>query len=470
MGLKRISKQLLALFSIENLGKYWQYCQLYGFSSATRLALRRIRKPKGAPPAYPALLNSFPAARPEIAPVEKTVSVIIPTLNAGNNIQHLLRLLNEQEGIRKCEVIVVDSGSTDDTVVTAENEGALVSRIEPHQFTHAFARNKGAETAQGDYLLFMVQDALPLTRRWIYEMLSFMETHGVAAVSCAEFPRADSDLFYQFLIDSQSNDLGLSFDRVAGWDDSCASVLGLRANAHLSDIAALIRSDIFARYRYRAGYAEDLDLGVRLIRDGHKLGFLCSTKVLHSHNRTPYYFLKRGYADVRFLTDVLPNFVYPEIEDKARLYRDIIRLQARVGGLGTIVEQQTFPVRTSTLADLFRSKLENGGIVTGDVPDLQFRQLLALLAGDSGLQDHKLEGRSIIWPHARRHLENLKNWLSKIYVEVDGALAAEMADTFAKVVALHCGTHLGYLFLSRAAHSELDESLWQLDSQLRAGI
>src|SRR5215472_3949875 len=136
---------------------------------------------------------------------------------------------------------------------------------------------------------------------------------------------------------------------------------------------------------------------------------------------------------------------------------------------GPLWSNRLFPCEPR-LWDLFRSKLENGGIVTGDVPDLQFRQLLALLAGDSGLQDHKLEGRSIIWPHARRHLENLKNWLSKIYVEVDGALAAEMADTFAKVVALHCGTHLGYLFLSRAAHSELDESLWQLDSQLRAGI
>jgi hypothetical protein len=75
----------------------------------------------------------------------------------------------------------------------------------------------------------------------------------------------------------------------------------LRTNASLTDIACLIRRDVFLKYQFQGEYAEDLDLGLRLIRDGHKLALLSSTRIIHSHNRPASYYLKRGYVDSRFL-------------------------------------------------------------------------------------------------------------------------------------------------------------------------
>lgn len=76
-------------------------------------------------------------------------------------------------------------------------------------FSHSFARNLGAEEATGDYLLFTVQDALPPSSTWLYELFQVIKDQNVVAVSCAETPREDADLFYRQISWNNYNFLGL---------------------------------------------------------------------------------------------------------------------------------------------------------------------------------------------------------------------------------------------------------------------
>jgi glycosyltransferase involved in cell wall biosynthesis len=215
--------------------------------------------------------------------------VIIPTLNAGPEFKLLLRKLRRQLGIPSVEVVIVDSGSADGTVETALAAGCKLVQISPREFSHSFARNKGAELATGDYFLFMVQDAYPVGDHWIYGMLEYLVEHraqNLAAVSCAEYPRADSDAMYDSMIDTHYQFLGCDLgDRIGCYrgDDHMA----LRTNGQLSDVACFLSKEIFNRYQYRGDYAEDLDLGIRLIKDGYRVAMLSSIKVIHSHNRPP---------------------------------------------------------------------------------------------------------------------------------------------------------------------------------------
>ena len=48
--------------------------------------------------------------------ISNSISVVIPTLNAGPEFRSLLQKLRQQKGIGDVEIIVVDSGSRDDTV------------------------------------------------------------------------------------------------------------------------------------------------------------------------------------------------------------------------------------------------------------------------------------------------------------------------------------------------------------------
>jgi glycosyltransferase involved in cell wall biosynthesis len=243
------------------------------------------------------------------AVVENTgagVSVVIPTLNGCDDLMKLLPTLLHQQGFRTIEIVVVDSGSTDGTVEYAKELGAHVIEIPQSSFTHSSARNLGAEHATQEYLLFMVQDALPVSDEWLYRMFSFMKKENVAAVSCGEIPGANADLFsrvqqwyhYEHFLQLTAEDKVLSMPDAR---DSAS----MRKHGQLTDVACLFKKNIYMKYKFRFEYAEDLDMGIRLIRDGHKIGLMSSTRVIHSHTRPPYHHLKRGFIDKLVLAKIL---------------------------------------------------------------------------------------------------------------------------------------------------------------------
>jgi rSAM/selenodomain-associated transferase 2 len=83
--------------------------------------------------------------------VAARLSVIIPTLNAGRHLEPTLAAL----GTAILEVIVVDGGSTDDTVGIAKRRGARVI-VAPRGRGHQIAEGVGA--AQGELLLLLHAD------------------------------------------------------------------------------------------------------------------------------------------------------------------------------------------------------------------------------------------------------------------------------------------------------------------------
>ncbi|MBI2382242.1 MAG: glycosyltransferase [Gammaproteobacteria bacterium] len=243
------------------------------------------------------------------------VSVIIPVYNAGVEFEWLLRKLTQQKGVRDLEIVVVDSGSKDDSVSVARRHGCVVIEIPNEEFSHSHSRNLGASKATGDYLLFMVQDAYPAGDYWLNGLLTFLQTHRderLAAVSASEFPRADSDVMYDSCIDTHYRFLGCHLrDRLGEWqgDDNES----LRRQGQLSDVTCLIARERFQAYGYQGDYAEDLDLGMRLIRAGERVAMMASVKSIHSHNRPAYYYLKRSFVDVIFLVDKFADFPMPVI-------------------------------------------------------------------------------------------------------------------------------------------------------------
>ncbi len=253
--------------------------------------------------------NRFASETVEPAITEAySVSVVIPTKNGGDDFRQQLAMLFQQKRFSNVEIILVDSGSTDGTVETARKFGATVIQIRPEEFSHSYARNLGAEHAEGDFVLFTVQDALPPSITWLSEMAEFvLQNENVAAVSCSEFPRESSDLFYRASSWYHHKYMGVdTSDKIMSLPET-VNHQTLRENSNLSDVACLFHREIFDQYKFKGDYAEDLDMGIRLIKDGYNIALLSSVKVIHSHNRPAYYHLKRGFVDQRQLPKILTD-------------------------------------------------------------------------------------------------------------------------------------------------------------------
>ncbi len=239
--------------------------------------------------------------------LDLTVSVIIPTYNAGAYLNPLLDSLSSQKGIRNLEVIAVDSGSTDGTVEKLKTLGAKVIEIKNQDFTHSYARNLGATNAKGDVIIFMTQDALPENEQWAYNLALPIAKGEAVAVSCGEKCPGNIELYYK--ISSWANNVYVGAEDRTGVNLAFPDrKVDLRKEGALNDVTCAVNSAVFSRYLYRYGFGEDLDLGIRLFKTGYKIKILSDTKSIHGHNRVAGYYVKRCFSDVQSMEYILPEY------------------------------------------------------------------------------------------------------------------------------------------------------------------
>lgn len=118
------------------------------------------------------------------------VSVIIPTLNAGTMIGPLLTRLEQQHRVPD-EIIVVDSSSDDNTVAEVRRHpNVQLTVIDRKDFNHGGTRDMALRASTGDFVLFLTQDALPESDRYIDAVLAPFEEEHVALVYGRQIPHS----------------------------------------------------------------------------------------------------------------------------------------------------------------------------------------------------------------------------------------------------------------------------------------
>ena len=242
-------------------------------------------------------------------PIPAKVSVIIPTKDAGDEFDYTLSRITRQEGVGEIELVIIDSGSKDKTVDRSKYYSQKVFQIPPAEFHHARTRNLGAEKATGDFLVFTVQDAVPVGDNWLYKLIYPVYNGQASAVSARQIPRADADLFASWAMWLHTLYLGYNHDRIissaVAKDFDNLDLHGKRAMASLDSVCLANKKIYFRLLSVQIRLCGGCRSGIRLIKDDHTLLFQSSNAIIHSHNRPAMYFLKRGYADTVSLWDIL---------------------------------------------------------------------------------------------------------------------------------------------------------------------
>lgn len=220
-----------------------------------------------------------------------TISVIIPTLNAGKMIGPLIERLQSQRRVPE-EIIVVDSSSDDDTrEVVKRYPGVRLVVIGRSGFNHGGTRDYALRESVGDFVLFLTQDAMPATPDYISQITEPFNDSRVAMVYGRQLPRPDARKAERLIREYSYSD---------------ASMRITRADIPRLGIKAFRGTDVCAAYR-RIAYLEvggfenpvktneDMFITARFLHAGWTVVYEASATVVHSHNFTFKQQYERNY-------------------------------------------------------------------------------------------------------------------------------------------------------------------------------
>lgn len=251
---------------------------------------------------------------------DRSVSVVIPVKDGARYLRELLTAVLSQAGDAPggLDVLVIDSGSRDDSVAIARAAGVEVLSIDPATFGHGRTRNLGAESTRGDVIAFLTQDATPVPG-WLAALLGgFDLADDVGAVYGPHRARPDTSPMI-------ARELDAFFAGHAG-PDGGPSLQREGDDAFLSNVDAAYRRDCWEAIRFPdVPYSEDQGFAQAMLAAGWAKAYVPGAAVLHAHDYPPVQFARRYFDEYRGLRQTMGHV---EAFGVRSTYRDVRSLVA----------------------------------------------------------------------------------------------------------------------------------------------
>lgn len=230
-----------------------------------------------------------------MSPLSKTssspcLSIIIPTYNGGTTLRQLLTMVTQQS-IPVHELLIVDSSSQDNTVQIAKEYGAQVTSIAQASFDHGGTRTMMAKKATGDILVFLTQDALPVSEDAVEKLIEPLLEKKADVAYGRQLPRPEANVFAAHL---------------RHFNYPVTSGLRSFEDRQRYGLKTVFISNSFAAYRKQAlGQVEYFKNGLifgedtctvgRMLMGGGKVAYVAEAQVYHSHNYSLKEEFKRSF-------------------------------------------------------------------------------------------------------------------------------------------------------------------------------
>ena len=249
-------------------------------------------------------------------------SVVVRTLNEARYLEELLQGISQQQtdGLN-CEVVLVDSGSTDDTVSIAEKYGCRILHITREEFSFGRSLNMGCEAATGDILVITSGHCVPASPHWLQNLCQPL-LDGLAQYSYGKQLGGPTSQFSECRV----------FEKYFPSTSSIPQKGFYCNNAN----SALLKS-AWQRYRFDEELTglEDMELAQRLVRDGGQVAYVAQAPVYHHHSETWPQVRRRFEREAIALQQIMPN-IHVGLLDAVRytvssIWGDLLR--ARQAGL-----------------------------------------------------------------------------------------------------------------------------------------
>lgn len=223
--------------------------------------------------------------------IVKKIGLIVPTLNAGDGWSDWLDAFNAQ--LNKPEkLLVIDSGSSDDTVKLAKNNGFETEVIELTQFNHGRTRQHALGCLGDiDIVVYMTQDAILCDCDSLNKILDPFNDKSVAAVCGRQKPRWQATAteaharFYNYSSSSYTRSI------------SDVNKFGLKT-AFISNSFAAYRVSVLNEvggFPDDVVFGEDMYVATKMLKAGYQIAYSADACVYHSHDYSLVQEMKRYF-------------------------------------------------------------------------------------------------------------------------------------------------------------------------------
>lgn len=270
-------------------------------------------------------------------------TVFIPVYNGENDhLEETLTALYQQETDFSWDVIITDSRSSDNSVAIierfAEQYGNLqLVKLPKKEYSHGGTRQKAAEWAKGDIVVYLTQDAVPANNKWLAEMVApFALNEKIVAVLGRQEPRRTCFPAMKYDINAVFHDQGVN-DGITLWTRDNPEQKGHYTEASFySDVcSAAPREFLLHEIGYRnVPYSEDYEYGKDIVDAGYIKAYNGKAVVEHSNDVLLSEYKKRifdetynvrvnsGSTNPVSLASVWSNSLKASIKDSSKILHD----------------------------------------------------------------------------------------------------------------------------------------------------
>lgn len=229
------------------------------------------------------------------------VSVVIPTLNAGNEFARLLEVIKAQQVSGDVEIVVIDSSSRDGTPELAQGAGARVLSIPRRRFNHGRTRNQAIQASRGEFIVLTVQDAVPTNSHWLTRLLTpLLEQSEVTGSYGLQIASPTSGLLAKTRSSlwREGNDFPL-----VKFLETPEKFLEMPPEKRLAlisfdNVTSCIRRGTWEMVPFpERNYGEDMAWAKEVLLEGYKIAYVPMAQVWHCHESGWLYELRRAYLD-----------------------------------------------------------------------------------------------------------------------------------------------------------------------------
>lgn len=219
------------------------------------------------------------------------ISIVIPVKNGGQKLRRCLEGIRNQVVEDRVEIVVVDSGSTDGTQDLARSFGARVHEVPPAEFNHGETRNVGARLAEGEVVVYMVDDAVPVNEHWLDRLTRpLRERPELAATYARQLPNEAAPPHQAYYINHRYGPIPRTQRAETAGDLQVSQAM-------FSNVSSAIRPGVLAELPFASDIviAEDAEWCARALRAGHAVRYVPEAVVRHSHVYTLRETVKRYF-------------------------------------------------------------------------------------------------------------------------------------------------------------------------------